>query len=118
MNIDYQALLQVALKKMYPDRSEREVVERKLDAYGAESFHREQPRVRLGIIYLVSQEPEKIDSFIELACNDHRDLLCAAEYPYSSRRRGLKEKDPEKYNKLQDKEKKEYLEWVDKIKQA
>ena len=118
MEIDYEALLPAALKAMYPDPSRREEVKGKLEAYGKESFHRERPRVRLGVLYLASQEPEKLDSFIELACTDYRDLLCAAEYPHSSRRWGLREKDPEKYKKLQDKEAKEYLAWVEIIKQA
>ncbi len=118
MNIDYEALLPIALNAMFPDEAEREIVARKLDAYGTESFHREQARVKLGVLYLASQVPEKIESFIELACTDYRDLLCAAEYPHSSRRWGLQEKDPEKYKKLQDKEEKEYLSWVEKINQA
>lgn len=103
---------------MYPDVPKRNEVERKLDAYGKESFHREQSRVRLGILYLASQNPEKLDSFIYLACTDYRDLLCAAEYPHSSRQWGIRKKDPETYKKLQDKEKKEYLAWVETIKKA
>jgi hypothetical protein len=118
MDIDYEALLPIALKAMYPHEPERENVKNKLQAYGTESFHVEQPRVRLGILYLASQEPEKLESFIELACADFRDLLCAAEYPHSSRRWGLGDKDPEKYQKLQNKEEKEYLAWVEIIKQA
>lgn len=118
MNIDYKILLSTALKVMFPNESEREGIAKKLDAYGTESFHREQSRVRLGILYLVSRGPDRIDSFIELACTDYRDLLCAAEYPHSSRRWGLKEKDPEKYKKLQNKEEKEYLAWVQTINQA
>jgi len=118
MKIDYEALLPAALKAMYPEPLQRNEVESKLEAYGQESFHGEQPRVRLGVLYLASQEPEKFDLFIELACTDYRDLLCAAEYPYSSKRRRLRENDPKKYKNLQDKEEKEYLAWVESIKKA
>ncbi|MBE0575314.1 MAG: hypothetical protein IH613_05390 [Desulfuromonadales bacterium] len=118
MKIDYVALLPEALKAMYPEPSQRNEVESKLEAYGQESFHREQPRVRLGVLYLASQEPEKFDSFIELACTDYRDLLCAAEYPHSSKRGRLRENDPKKYKNLHDKEEKEYLAWVESIKKA
>lgn len=118
MDIDYKALLPMALRAMYPDVSERKVVESKLKAYGAESFHREPARVKLGVLYLTSQQPEKLDSFIDLACTDYRDLLCAAEYPYSSRRWGLREKDLEKYKKLQAKEEQEFLAWMKSIKQS
>lgn len=116
MKIDYEALLLAALKAMYPEPSQRNEVESKLEAYGQTSFHREQPRVRLGILYLASQELEKFDLFIELACIDYRDLLCAAEYPHSSKRWRFREKDPKKYKNLQDKEEKEYLAWVESIK--
>ncbi|MEJ2609552.1 MAG: hypothetical protein P8179_05540 [Candidatus Thiodiazotropha sp.] len=118
MNIDYEALLPMALNAMFPKEVNRMVVEKKLEAYGTESVHREPARVKLGILYLISQKPENIDAFIDLACTDYRDLLCAAEYPHSSRRWRLQEKDPEKYKKLQDKEEKEYLSWVEKIHQA
>lgn len=118
MNIDYHLLLPVALKAMYPDKSKRDEIEGKLNSYGKESFHREQERVKLGVLYLASQEPDRLEAFIELACMDYRDLLCAAEYPHSSKRWGLKEKAPEKYKKLQDKEETEYLAWVESIKKA
>lgn len=95
MKINYKTLLPMALKAMYPDIPKRDEVKRKLDTYGKESFHREQSRVKLGILYLASQEPEKLDSFIDLACTDYRDLLCTAEYPHSSRRWGIEEKYPE-----------------------
>ena len=118
MDLDYDTLLPVALKAIYPNPSERDGVKTKLEAYGKESGHREHARVRLGILYLASREPEKLDTFIGFACSDYRDLLCAAEYPHSSRRWGLREKDPEKYRKLQAKEENEYLAWVEKFKQA
>lgn len=118
MKLNYKELLPLALKALYPDISKRNELERKLDAYGKESFHREQARVRLGILYLVSQAPEKLDTFIGLACTDYRDLLCAAEYPHSSRRWEGRKKDTEKYKKLQDKEEKEYLAWVETFKNA
>ena len=112
MNIDYQSLVPIALRAMYPEDQERKEVEQLLEKYGTESFHREESRVRLGVLYLASKEPERLESFIGLACTDYRDLLCAAEYPHSSRHWGLREKDPEKYRKLQVKEENEYLAWL------
>ena len=115
LDIDYQALIPLALKALYPDEAERGEVEKKLQTYGTESYHREQARVKLGVLYLASQDREKLDSHLRLACSDYRDLLCAAEYPHSSRRWGLHDKDPEKYRKLKEKEKAEYLAWVESI---
>ena len=118
MDIDYKELIPVALRAMYSDEQYRVQVQVQLDAYGRESYQREKYRVILGVLYLTSQEQDKLSSFIELACTDYRDLLCAAEYPHSSGCGRLKDKDPEKYRKLQVKEEKEYLSWVQSIKQA
>jgi hypothetical protein len=118
MKIDYEKLLPMALKAMYPNEAKRNEVERTLGAYGTKPFHREPFRVKVGVLYLTSQEPMNFMSFVNLACSDYRDLLCAAEYPYSSKRWGLREKDPVKFKSLEDKEKKEYLAWIRTIKQA
>lgn len=113
--IDHQSLVPIALNSMYTEEQKRNEVEKQLESYGTESFHREKSRVQLGILYLASQKPKKLEAFIYLACTDYRDLLCAAEYPYSSRQWGLQEKDPEKYRTLQLKEEMEYLTWLDSI---
>lgn len=113
MDIDYHTLVPKVLKGMYPDQAERTRVERMLAAYGNESYHREKDRVWLGILYLSSKQPEKQASFVKLACTDYRDLLCAAEYPYSSKHWSLKQKDPDNYLKLQAQEQEEYQAWLD-----
>lgn len=115
MDIDYQAVFPVALKHMYPDEKQRREVESRLNKYGTQSFHKEKYRVVLGVLYLAYQAPEKLETLINLACTDYRDLLCAAEYPYSSRDWCLKDTDPEKYRILQVKEQSEYLSWVQTI---
>lgn len=117
LDINYEEILKKALRVLYPDALERNEVQERLQSYGLESFHREVPRVRLGILYLTSREPSRFANHLDLACTDYRDLLCAAEYPYSSRKWALNEKDPEKYRKLQAKEEAEYLAWVARIEQ-
>jgi len=112
MDIDYGALIPLALQQLYPDAPERERVQSLLGTYGSESWHRERERVVLGILYLASSEPDKLEALVELACTDYRDLLCAAEYPYSSADRSLKDRDPGKHKRLQEKETNEYLAWV------
>ena len=115
MNIDYTTLLPIVLTKMFPDSKLRSEVVTKLDRYGAKSFHREIERVRLGILKLVHNEPDKLEYYVTLACDDYRDLLCCAEYPLTSRRYGLKEKDPEKDKELSSRESQEYKDWLDKL---
>ena len=111
-NRDYGALLPKVLEALYPDEEERACVERRLSAYGKQRYHRDTDRVRVGILRLASAEPEKLGRFVDLACGDYRDLLCAAEYPLTSGRWGLREKDPEKHAKLSARERAEYEEWL------
>ncbi len=108
MDRDYENLLPKVLVAMFPEAKKRQAVIETLSAYGRESFHREQHRVHLGILKLVWTEPEKLEAYAELAYIDYRDLLCAAEYPLSSRRFGLREKNAEIYHKLQIQESTEY----------
>ena len=115
MDVDYDALLPKVLESMFPDELERKSIKEKLNLYGQESFHVEIPRVRMGILKLVYNEPEKIDAFVELACCDFRDLLCASEYPETSQRWGLKENNPKKYKILSIKEENEYLDWLENV---
>lgn len=115
MDRDYESLLPKVLTAMFPENKKRQTVIETLSAYGRESFHREQHRVHLGILKLVWAEPEKLEAYTELACVDYRDLLCAAEYPLSSHRFGLQEKNPEKYRKLQEQESAEYETWLKQV---
>ena len=116
--INYEKALEKALEVLYPDAGERSEIEARLQSYGTESFHREIPRVRLAVLYLTSQEPSRFADNLELARTDYRDLLCAAEHPHSSRQWGLKERDPDKFRKLEAKERAEYLAWIDGIESA
>jgi len=112
MNRDYASLFPRVLEALYPDKVERARVMKVLSSYGAESYHREQDRVYLGVLKLVSAEPGMLEEYTQLACEDYRDLLCAAEYPLTSRRFGLREKDPKRYQKLEEKETREYDDWL------
>ena len=112
---DYQDLLPQVLEAMYPDASVRRKIIGQLSAYGMESYHREIPRVQLGILKLAWTQPSKLDAFIELACQDYRDLLCVAEYPLSSRDYRLKDQDPDKYKEYQLEETARYDAWLELV---
>ena len=115
MERDYEKLLPRVLAAMYPDRDVRDAVTASLSSYGSEPYHRERHRVRMGILKLAWSEPEKLATFIELACQDYRDLLCAAEYPLSSRTVGLGHKDPVKYRELRKREQAGYEGWLAQV---
>ncbi len=112
---DYQRLVPRVLEAMYPEASQRREIIGRLAAYGTESHHREIPRIRLGILKLAWTQPEKLDQFIELACQDYRDLLCAAEYPLSSRDWRLKDQDPHRYREYQQEEVARYDAWLELV---
>ena len=115
MSRDYENLLPKILIAMFPIEKQRQAVIETLSAYGRESFHREKHRVHLGILKLVWTEPEKLEAYTQLACLDYRDLLCAAEYPLSTRCPDLKEKDAKHYRKIREQECTEYEEWLKNI---
>ena len=115
MSRDYASLFPRVLEALYPEKEERTRVMKVLSSYGTESYHREQDRVYLDILKLVSAEPEMLEEYTALACEDYRDLMCAAEYPLTSRRFGLREKDPKRYQKLEDKETRDYDEWLSRL---
>jgi hypothetical protein len=115
--MDYERLITRALLRLYPDQQERSDARAKLSRYGEEPHHAEPGRVRLGILYLVAQQPNKLDRYLQLADEDYRDLLAAAEYPYSRSRWSLKKQDPKKYRRLQQQERGEYEAWVESLDQ-
>lgn len=115
MTRDYQDLLPRVLEAMYPDAVQRRAIMDKLSIYGAEAHHHGIARVQLGILKLAWGQPDKLDEFIELACQDYRDLLCAAEYPLSSRDYRLKDQDPVKYKEYQLEETARYDAWLELV---
>ncbi len=115
MNRNYKDLLPQVLKALYPDAHEFHRVKALLSSYGKESYHQEPARVHLGILKLASKEPEKLEVYIQLACSDFRDLLCAAEYFLTSPQYKLSKKSPKKYAKLEEKERAEYDQWLSNI---
>lgn len=115
MTRDYENLLPRVLAAMFPDEDMRQEIIRKLSDYGAESFHHGRARVQLGILRLAWDRPERLDEFIDLACKDYRDLLCAAEYPLSTSDYRLKDRDPEKYKKFQEEESARYDAWLEQV---
>jgi hypothetical protein len=68
----------------------------------------EPDRVKLGLLKASDCDIERMRSLLKLAGEDWRELLCESEYPLSSRKWGLKDKAPEKYDRLLAKEQAEY----------
>ena len=116
MKIESPSDLELVLTTAFPDETEREEAKRILSRYGEESFHREIPRVRAACIKVAEEKIEGLNRSVEIACCDYRDILCMAEYPKHSGRFGLKDKNPEKYQKMVDEDLKQYSDWVTKMK--
>jgi hypothetical protein len=52
-----------------------------LSSYGLKDWHREVPRVRLAILKLAKGDWLKVQSYVDIATSDFRDVLGEAEYP-------------------------------------
>lgn len=114
-DIDHSSLLPKVLEKLFPQQELRETVIGILGEYGSREFHREIPRVHLGILRLAGSDVESVKSWTSLACLDWRDLLVEAEYRHSFGKDRLRDRDPEKYAKLERKEQDEYRQWLVKL---
>lgn len=115
MNIDHSSILPQVLAKLFPDGATREQVTGILGRYGREDFHLEMDRVHLGILRLSDTDLTRIEQWTAVACSDFRELLVEAEYRHTFRKDRLREKDPEKYAKLERKEQDEYRQWLAKV---
>ena len=113
--MDYDSILPKALAKLFPTEDARAEVEAILSEYGTEKFHREGPRIKTAILKVAGANLDEFRRCTEIACCDYRDILCMAEYPNQSGRWGLKDKNPEKYKKLIQKDLKQHQEWIDGI---
>lgn len=115
MDRDYSSLFPRVLNKLFPSAMAREEAVEILSSYGREDYHREVDRVRLGILKLSGANISEISKWTNLACSDFRDLLVAAEYPLTFGEDQLKEKNPQKYIKLEQKERQQYDQWLASI---
>jgi hypothetical protein len=75
----------------------------------------EPDRVKLGVLKAANCQLERVKVLLSLAQSDWRELLCEAEYPLSSRRWGLIDKAPEKYDALLAKEQARYEQWLKSV---
>ena len=107
--------LDKVIAKAFPDADIRSQAIALLGKYGTEDFHREIPRVRAAIIKVAHADIEKLQGFVDIACSDYRDLLVMAEYEQQSRNYSLKKNDPQKDQRLVEKDEREYSDWVKKM---
>lgn len=105
---NYEELIPRILEKLYPEPDELEKAKNILSKYQ----NREKYRVHLGILKCSKGNFLEMERLVQLAYYDWRDLLIEAEYPLSSQEHGLKEKNPEKYEELKQKEYDEYGDWI------
>lgn len=111
-DMDYQTIYALALSKMFSDQTSQDEAQTILSQYGKESYHQEPDRIKVAILKLCENNPENLTSLTAQACADFRDILAWAEYPESSKRWSLKAKNPEKYHKILEKDRQQYLMWV------
>lgn len=103
-------ILDSKLKRLFPDRSERQKVMEILLTYGTESYEREPDRVRLAILKLSGNSLDEIKKYTQYAKQDFRDILCWAEYPNQGKAWNLK--DQAEKQRLADRDRKQYEDWL------
>ena len=108
---DHATLIRQVLDRLYDDPGDRVRATSLIGQYqGIET-----DRVRLGILKASRGDLGQIERLLQLAKRDWRDLLVEAEYPLSFRKSSLQESDPQRYDKLLEREQREYDEWLTKV---
>ena len=111
--MDQADILGQVLSNLFPNQLEGKRVEKVLERYGTENYHRESARVRLAILKLAGTDLERIEHYVEQASMDYRDVLAMAEYPGQIRQPySLKDKDSERYAQIIEEDRKQYEEWL------
>jgi hypothetical protein len=83
-----------------------------LKTYGTEKWQHEEDRVRLAVLKLAAGSIEQLQSHIDVAKQDYRDVLAYAEYPNYMRRVSPSEKIAEdRKQEIIDQDWLQYQEW-------
>lgn len=111
-NVDAKDVQRI-VRRDFPDQ-EYGAVMSLLDEYGAETWHREHSRVRIGILKLAHGDLGKLRSALTVAKKDYRDILSPAEYPrYSQRVFGARQlSSDEEISKIIEEDWEQYETWL------
>jgi hypothetical protein len=87
-----------------------------LNEYGVEKWHRERSRVQLAILKMARGSLETLRSYVDVAKQDYRDVLAAAEYPdYSKKGFRVRELLGEEQRRIIDADWMQYETWLRKL---
>jgi hypothetical protein len=98
----------------WPNKDPKEITDL-LDRYGSEDYHREKDRVYLAILKLSDGKLDLLEHYLDIALSDYRDVLAWAEYP-EEMKLGYAAKSqlqPEDVKALQQRDREQYLNWLD-----
>lgn len=109
--IDYKAILRVKLIAMFPDVELRNEAARLLEAYGGEDHEIEADRVGLGILKLAGRDIQAIETWIQVAKQDYRDVLASAEYPGQMERQSWRLPEAEQ-QRIEAEDREQYSNWI------
>lgn len=115
MEIEYEKIYPTILSKLFPEQELKDRAESIMSEYGTERFHREIFRVKVAILKVAGSNLEEITRATDIACCDYRDIMCMTEYPNQSGKWRLKEKNPQKYKKLVQKDSDQYEIWINEM---
>jgi hypothetical protein len=78
---ELESILERKLRRLFPDETARRAAAQELARYGRKDHEREAVRVRLAILKVSGASLNSVRSHVEVAVQDHRDLLSSAEFP-------------------------------------
>jgi len=102
------------ITRYWPDVNPEEVMS-VLDEYGKENYERERNRVQLAILKLSAGQRNQLPKLVKMAKGDYRDVLAYAEYPAEMRLGFVKmrELSPEEAQAVRQRDREQYLKWLE-----
>ena len=118
MPLATRELVEEMVKRIFPQENPSRI-SALLHMYGTERYERERERVQLAILKLSEGAPDRLLRLIEMAKQDYRDVLAYAEYPNEMGKSATEmgEMPPQDAKRIRDKDRQQYLEWLDGSKQ-
>ena len=101
-----RSLVTAKAKQCFPDEDQEQVLAI-LDLYD----DREGERMKIAILKLSKGQLEGLHHYVQAAKDDYRDVLAWAEYPEEMRTWNVK--DQEEVNRIRERDRKQYLDWLD-----
>lgn len=102
----------VAMREFGPENLSRVLAV--LEEFGKQKWNQPSARVRMAVLKMANRDLERLKQAMQIAIEDYRDALSAAEYPRYMREVGFSDVPHELAQRVIDSDWIQYREWLEK----